>query len=128
MLISAFFCRIYIPFNMDRLLLNPLFVHIKEFHGILLHADDLFIFDKIHVSGVLQYCRHVRSDNAPIRRMSHDQRAVLAHCIKFVRKVFEDDTKRIRPFHAVHDLCDRTEGITVIVVIKQMGDDLGICI
>ena len=59
MLIAALFRSIHVPFDVDRLFLDLLFIHIEELHRILLHADDLFIFDKINISRILQYRRHI---------------------------------------------------------------------
>ena len=52
MLISAFFCRIYIPVNMNSLLFDRLLVYSKEIHSLCCHADNLFIFDEYHVPGI----------------------------------------------------------------------------
>ena len=43
-------------------------------------------------------------------------------------KILEDDPKRIGPFHTVHDLCDRAQRVSVIVIVKQVRNDFGVCV
>ena len=106
-LIAAFFRSVNIPFNCGGRFLQLLLINIVEGNVILCHADNLFIFNKIYISGVFQHCRNIGGDQIAHAASSHDERTVFPHCIEFIRLITEHDAQCIGTFHAVHNFCDR---------------------
>ena len=128
MLISAFFCCIGIPLNMLRSFLDFFFIYIEKLHRIFFHTYNLFIFYKIYISCIFQHCRNIGCDHTSVFCLSHDQRTVFSHCIKFIRMILEHDPKCIGPFYSMHYLCNRLQRVSLIIVIQKMCQYFGICL
>ena len=126
MFIAALLGSVHIPLDPDRLLADRFLIHTEELHRLFCHADDLFILNKIYLSGIPKHRRHIRGNDAAPVRMPYDQRTVLAYRIEFLRMILEDDPQGIRPLHTVHDLGDRLQRIPLIIIIQKMGNDLRI--
>ena len=120
MLIAAFFSRVGIPLDRDRLLRDLLLVHRVKMHVVSTETDDLLVLDKIDFSGIFQYRRHIRRDKAAILILPHDQRTILSDRKDLIGMVCEQDPKCIGSLHAVHDFCDRLQRISVVIIIEQM--------
>ncbi len=128
MFIPALLGSIHIPLNPYRLLHNLFFIHVEKLHGLFRHTDNLFILDKIDIPGITKHRRNIRSNNASAFCMAHNQRAVLAHCIKFIRMIPEHNSQSIRPFHPVHDFRNCLQRVPLVIIVQKMGNHFRICL
>ena len=103
MLITAFFCRIHIPVNMDGCLFEFFLIDIVEVKAVAGQFHDLLIFQVIDISCIFQDSRDIRCDQIALRARSDNQRAVFADRINLIRVIAEHDAKAIGSLHAVHD-------------------------
>ena len=124
MLITALLGGVGIPLDRDRLLGDLLLVDSIKMHMVGAETDHLLIFDKIDLSGIFQYRRHIRSDKAPFLILPYDQGTVLSDCKDLIRVFREHDPERIGALHAMHDLGDRLERISLVVVVDQVRQHL----
>ena len=125
MLISAFFCRLCVPFNRNHILLDLFSVNIIEMDLFSGKLRDFHISDIIYISGPVQDSRHIRGDQRALIAPAHDQRAVLSGCENFSRIILEHYSESIRAADTQHSTShsfQRGSGLFIIVVNKLHRD------
>ncbi len=67
---------------------------------------------------------------ATVLRLADDERAVLAHCVDDAGLVGKEDAQRVRATDMQHHAGDGVQcvacGLAHVIVVKQLGNDLGV--
>ena len=117
MLVAAFFCGIDIPFNRVARLFDRLSIAIIKPDIILCQTCNLLILDKVHITCIFEDRGHIGGNQIAVLGFANDERRILAQCIDMIRLLCKNDAERIRTLHAVHNLGDRIDDVTVCLFI-----------
>ena len=118
-----------VPGDLHGMLLDGLLIHGAEADRALAQAGDLHVVDVVDAAGVLQDRRNVRGQIGRVALHADDHRAVAAGGEDLARIVLEHDRQGIGAadaHHAAGHGLHRASLVLVVVVVDQLGGDLGV--
>ena len=129
-LVAALLRGLGVPLNGGGLAGDGLLVDVEELDGVGGQAGNLEIVNVVDRAGVLEQRRNVGGDDGTVLALADDERAVLAHCVDDAGLVGKEHAQRVGATDMQHHAGDGVQcvacGLAHVIVVKQLGNDLGV--